>query len=44
MEKSDLDFAGKWKTRKVAGRSQHPTIYLFRHAQTFFNRKKYFTG
>ena len=44
MEKRDLDFTGKWKDRKVAGKSQQPTIYLFRHAQTFFNRKKYFTG
>jgi 2,3-bisphosphoglycerate-dependent phosphoglycerate mutase len=44
MEKSGLDFSGKWKEKKIAGSRRLPTIYLFRHAQTFYNRKKYFTG
>lgn len=44
MRKAQLDFSGKWKGRNVAGSQKSPTIYLFRHAQTYFNRKKYFTG
>jgi len=44
MEKPDMDFTGKWKSRKIAGSRAQPTIYLFRHAQTYFNRRKYFTG
>ncbi len=44
MEKSDLDFAGRWKTINVDGGRAQPTIYLFRHAQTYFNKNHYFTG
>ncbi len=44
MEKEDLDFTGRWKSRRIAGDRYPPTIYLFRHAQTFFNREHYFTG
>ena len=44
MRKGQLDFSGKWKGRNVAGSQKSPAIYLFRHAQTCFNRKKYFTG
>jgi 2,3-bisphosphoglycerate-dependent phosphoglycerate mutase len=44
MEKSGLDFSGSWKKRGIAGNRNRPTIYLFRHAQTYFNRNHYFTG
>jgi len=44
MRKSDLDFSGKWKNVPVNGSSSSPTIYLFRHAQTYFNRRHIFTG
>jgi len=44
MEKNELDFSGKWKGTAVKGKSSAPTIYLFRHAQTYFNRAKRFTG
>ena len=44
MEKDGLDFSGRWKNRKVAGSSRTPTICLFRHAQTYYNKNKYFTG
>ncbi|MBI5224697.1 histidine phosphatase family protein [Candidatus Micrarchaeota archaeon] len=33
-----------WKNIKLDGNRKTQTIYLFRHAQTHFNRKKYFTG
>jgi 2,3-bisphosphoglycerate-dependent phosphoglycerate mutase len=44
MDKKDMDFSGSWASECVEGGRQAPTIYLFRHAQTFFNRKHYFTG
>ena len=44
MEKSELDFSGCWKGVAVRGCRACPTIYLFRHAQTCFNREKRFTG
>jgi 2,3-bisphosphoglycerate-dependent phosphoglycerate mutase len=44
MDKTRLDFSGKWKTRAISGSRVRPVIYLFRHAQTYYNRKKYFTG
>ena len=44
MEKKDLDFSGSWKRKDVPGGRAAPTIYLFRHAQTYYNRDKYFTG
>ncbi|MEM4634137.1 MAG: histidine phosphatase family protein [Candidatus Anstonellaceae archaeon] len=44
MEKSKLDFSGKWKEVKIKGKRKEPTIYLFRHAQTYYNKMKYFTG
>ena len=44
MEKEDLDFSGAWKAVMVEGSRPQPTIYLFRHAQTYFNREKRFTG
>ena len=44
MEKSELDFSGSWKGIPVEGSRAQPTIYLFRHAQTYFNRSKRFTG
>lgn len=44
MEKADLDFSGSWKSKPVAGGRKTPTIYLFRHAQTYYNRDKCFTG
>ncbi len=43
-KKSDFDFSGKWTRRDVAGWRKQPTIYLFRHAQTVFNKNHYFTG
>jgi 2,3-bisphosphoglycerate-dependent phosphoglycerate mutase len=44
MEKRDLDFSGSWKKHSINGNRKCPTIYLFRHAQTFFNKNHYFTG
>ncbi|MEM4348372.1 MAG: histidine phosphatase family protein [Candidatus Anstonellaceae archaeon] len=44
MKKSQLDFSGSWKNIPVEGKRKSPTIYLFRHAQTFFNKNHYFTG
>jgi 2,3-bisphosphoglycerate-dependent phosphoglycerate mutase len=44
MEKSELDFSGSWKGIPIEGGRAHPTIYLFRHAQTYFNKEKRFTG
>jgi len=44
MQKNELDFSGRWKTIPVKGSSSSPTIYLFRHAQTYFNRRHIFTG
>lgn len=44
MKKSDLDFSGYWKSIPVRGKQKTPTIYLFRHAQTYFNRDRRFTG
>ena len=44
MDRASLDFSGKWKSRKIEGSRARPVIYLFRHAQTYYNRKKYFTG
>ncbi|MCX8197939.1 MAG: histidine phosphatase family protein [Candidatus Micrarchaeota archaeon] len=44
MRKEELDFSGKWKDAQIAGNRSQPTLYLFRHAQTYYNRKKYFTG
>jgi len=44
MEKSGLDFSGRWKRRAIKGARSRPTIYLFRHAQTYFNKNRYFTG
>ncbi len=44
MDKKGMDFSGSWKRECVEGGRQEPTIYLFRHAQTYFNRKHYFTG
>jgi 2,3-bisphosphoglycerate-dependent phosphoglycerate mutase len=44
MRKSELDFSGRWKKHSVAGTRAVPTIYLFRHAQTYYNRAKRFTG
>ncbi|MCX8175127.1 MAG: histidine phosphatase family protein [Candidatus Micrarchaeota archaeon] len=44
MRKDELDFSGSWKKIYVEGRRKVPTIYLFRHAQTYFNRDRRFTG
>ena len=44
MEKYELDFSGSWKGVPVEGGRTQPAIYLFRHAQTYFNREKRFTG
>lgn len=33
-----------WKNIHLNASSNAPSIYLFRHAQTHFNKKKYFTG
>ncbi len=33
-----------WKGLKIDGNRSQPHIYLFRHAQTYYNRNKYFTG
>ena len=44
MKKSELDFSGYWNSIPVRGKQKTPTIYLFRHAQTYFNRDKRFTG
>jgi 2,3-bisphosphoglycerate-dependent phosphoglycerate mutase len=43
-KKSDFDFSGKWAKAGVEGWRKEPTIYLFRHAQTFFNKEHVFTG
>ncbi len=42
--KSRFDFSGKWAKKGVEGWRKQPTIYLFRHAQTVFNKNHYFTG
>ena len=42
--KSKFDFSGKWKETCVEGWRKQPTIYLFRHAQTVFNKNHVFTG
>jgi len=44
MEKDELDFSGKWKNVPVTGGQKAPAIYIFRHAQTYYNRNHYFTG
>ncbi|MCX6769761.1 MAG: histidine phosphatase family protein [Candidatus Micrarchaeota archaeon] len=44
MEKGELDFSGSWKRRNIAGVRTQPRIYLFRHAQTYYNKNHYFTG
>jgi 2,3-bisphosphoglycerate-dependent phosphoglycerate mutase len=44
MEASGLDFSGSWRGKDVAGSRAAPRIYLFRHAQTYYNRDKRFTG
>lgn len=44
MEKSRLDFSGSWKKRRIDGGSKTPSIYLFRHAQTNYNKNRFFTG
>ena len=44
MEKSELDFSGKWKNKNFSGKSAYPTIFIFRHAQTYYNKNKFFTG
>ena len=44
MKRSDLDFSGHWTRIPVRGRQKAPTIYLFRHAQTYFNKRHIFTG
>lgn len=33
-----------WKGKIIKGNQKAPTIYLFRHAQTFYNKHKFFTG
>lgn len=33
-----------WKSASISGTSSAPTIYLFRHAQTLYNKNKWFTG
>ena len=43
-KKSDFNFSGKWVKKEVVGWRKQPTIYLFRHAQTVFNKNHYFTG
>lgn len=44
MEKDALDFSGYWRRIPVRGSRSTPTIYLFRHAQTYYNRDRRFTG
>lgn len=44
MDKRDLNFSGKWKSVNIQGSRKNPAIYLFRHAQTYFNKRHYFTG
>lgn len=44
MDKSEMDFSGSWKAEAVDGGRPALSIYLFRHAQTYYNRKHYFTG
>ncbi|MCX8195186.1 MAG: histidine phosphatase family protein [Candidatus Micrarchaeota archaeon] len=44
MAKRNFDFSGKWKFKPVQGGRKEPRIYLFRHAQTYYNRNHYFTG
>jgi 2,3-bisphosphoglycerate-dependent phosphoglycerate mutase len=43
-KKSDFDFSGKWTEKEVEGWRKQPTIYLFRHAQTYYNKEHIFTG
>ena len=43
-KKSDFNFSGKWVEKGVEGWRKQPTIYLFRHAQTVFNKNHFFTG
>jgi 2,3-bisphosphoglycerate-dependent phosphoglycerate mutase len=43
-KKSRFDFSGRWRRKDVPGWRKQPTIYLFRHAQTVFNKNHYFTG
>ena len=33
-----------WKVETIKGTSNSPTIFLFRHAQTQYNKNKFFTG
>jgi 2,3-bisphosphoglycerate-dependent phosphoglycerate mutase len=33
-----------WKNKSIKGTSTAPTIFLFRHAQTHYNKNKFFTG
>lgn len=42
--KKKFDFSGRWKKVRIEGWRSNPKIFLFRHAQTVFNKKKYFTG
>jgi len=44
MKRKGLDFSGYWKRIPVRGNQKTPTIYLFRHAQTYYNRDRRFTG
>jgi len=44
MKKQRLDFSGRWKKQDIYIGRETPTIYLFRHAQTYYNKNKYFTG
>jgi 2,3-bisphosphoglycerate-dependent phosphoglycerate mutase len=44
MKRDQLDLSGSWKNAPVEGNRAHPTIYVFRHGQSFFNKKNYFTG
>ncbi|MEK6954721.1 MAG: histidine phosphatase family protein [Candidatus Micrarchaeota archaeon] len=34
----------KWSNLSILGKSKSPTIYLFRHAQTLYNKRRWFTG
>jgi len=44
MQKAELDFSGSWKNTPAQGGRKRPAIFLFRHGQSFYNRKHYFTG
>ncbi|MFH1443381.1 MAG: histidine phosphatase family protein [Candidatus Micrarchaeota archaeon] len=33
-----------WRNAAIGGGSRSPAIYIFRHAQTFYNKNKFFTG